>query len=87
MENILTAAQARDITTNGQKTLLEKCVAKIKSDAENGSTASVFWTWLKNEKEDKPAISDLSDKLRELGYSINIEWSTSIKEYKLIIKW
>lgn len=83
----MTAKEAIEKSIQGQKSLFERIVKKIESEADYGSRGAVFWTGMKNKEMDEKPCEEIKNKLIELGYDVKIFWSVGNDEYRLTINW
>lgn len=85
--NAFNASEARLISEEKQKSILDKVIKRIKIAAENGATGIDTWLDMNNETKDKEAVAQLSNDLKELGYYTSWRYSTGANDHQISIKW
>ena len=83
----MTAQEAKQKSILGQTEIFGRAIKNIERAANEGSMGITFWTYLKDEVNDKNPVNEIKQKLIKLGYEVTESWSTANTEYKLLINW
>lgn len=84
MNTFLTAKEAKELAGVGREGMLNRILNIIKITAEKGGNSFEYWTDIKGEDED---FTKEESTLTELGYKVELTFSSANNEFKFLIKW